>query len=73
MNNKSFALNILQFNNQQKISHLYKSEHNKTRENKVILLILENKQYVAVKNLNALLKDKGKCSEHFCINCCKKF
>ena len=25
------------------------------------------------KNLNSLLKDKNKCSEHFCINCFKKF
>ena len=31
MNNKSVALNILQFN-EQKISHLYKSEFNKTSE-----------------------------------------
>ena len=46
------------------MSHLYRSEHNKTRE---------NKHYVAVKNLNSLLKDKNKCSEHFCINCLKPF
>ena len=46
------------------------------REKQVVLLILtdEGKQhYVAVKNLNSLLKDKNKCSEHFCINCLKKF
>ena len=49
MNNRSIALNILQPNNEQKISYLYKSEHNRTRENKVILLILEDKHYVAVK------------------------
>ena len=54
-----------------KISHLYKYEYN--RKKKVILLILEDKHYVAVKNLNVLLKDKGKCSEHFCVNCFKKF
>ena len=60
MNNKSIALIILQIQDQEKISHYYKSEHNKTRENKVIFLILENKHYVAVKNLNSLLKDKKK-------------
>ena len=27
-------------NNQEKISHYYKSQYNKTRENKVILLML---------------------------------
>ena len=37
MNNKSIALNILQVDNQEKINHYYKSEHNQTRENKVIL------------------------------------
>ena len=73
INNKSIALNILQVNNEQKISHLYKSEYNRTRENKVILLILEDKHYVAIKNLNSLLKDKNKCSEQFYINCFKKF
>ena len=75
MNNKSIALNVLQEVNK-KISHLYKSEFNRTRENRVILLILtdNNKQhYVAVRNLNSLLKDKNKCSEHFCINCFKTF
>ena len=59
MNNKSIALNILQFNNEQKINHYYKSEHNKTRENKVILLILkdnEKQHYLAIEKLNALLK-----------------
>ena len=73
MNNKSIALNVLQVN-EQKISHYYKSEFNKTREKQVILLILtdeEQHHYVAVKNLNSLLKDKNKCSEHFCINCFK--
>ena len=43
MNNKSVALNVLQAN-EQKISHLYKSEFNKTREKQVILLILPNDQ-----------------------------
>ena len=67
MNNKSVTMFI---------SDLYQSEFNKTRENHVILLILSDHQkqhYVAVKKLNSLLKDKNKCSEHFCINCFKKF
>ena len=36
MNNKSIALNIVQVTTEQKISHYYKSEFNKTRENKAI-------------------------------------
>ena len=74
MNNKSMSLNILQVN-EQKISHLYKSEFNRTREKKAILIILSDDQkqhYVAVKKLNSLLKDKNKFSEHFCIDCFKK-
>ena len=60
-NNKSIALNFLQVsenvNSPQKISHLYKSEFNKLREKKVILLMIndnEKQQYLAVKNLHAL-------------------
>ena len=48
------SLNILQVN-EQEISHLYKSEFNKTREKQVMLLILTDDQkqhYVAVKNSN---------------------
>ena len=58
--NKSIALNILQVLNNE-ISHYYKSEFNKTRENKAILLILsdnEKQHYLAVKKLNALLKTR---------------
>ena len=56
MNNKSINLNILQVN-EQKISHIYKSEFNKTRENKVVLLMIndnEKRDYLAVKRLNGL-------------------
>ena len=59
MNNKSIALNILQANNEQKISHLYNSKFNKARENKVILLMIsdnEKQQYLAVKRFNSVLK-----------------
>ena len=75
MDNKSIALNVVQVN-KQKISHLYKSEFNRTRENRAILFVLtddEKQHHVAVKNLNSLLKDKNKCSGHFCVNCFKKF
>ena len=71
INNKSIALNILQFHNEQKMNQLYKSEHNRTRENKVILLILEDKHYVAVKNLNSLLKDKNKVLNTFVLTALK--
>ena len=60
MNNNSIALSILQANNEQKISLFYNSEFNKTRENKVILLMIndnEKQYYLFVKNLNALLKN----------------
>ena len=76
MNNKSIALNILQFNDEEKINHLYKSEHNKTREKRVILLMItdNNKQhYLAVKRLNGLLKKKTQHSRECCINCLKLF
>ena len=68
MNNTSIALNILQVNNKEKISHLYKPRYNKTRENKLILLQLENKHYTFVKNLHSLLKS-NKNDSNFCINC----
>ena len=62
MNNKSIALNILRAN-EQKISPYYKSEFNKTRENKTLLIItddnnLKRQHYLAVKKLNALLKKR---------------
>ena len=52
MKNKSIALSILQSGDNKKINHYYKPEFNRTRENKVILLIL------AVKSLNGLLKKR---------------
>ena len=60
MSNKSIALNILQHNTE-KISQIYKSEFNKTREEQVVLLIITDGQkqhYLSVKNLNSLLKKK---------------
>ena len=62
MNNKSIALNILQIT-EEKISHLYKSEHNKTRGNKAIFLMISSNEkqhphYLAVKKLNPLLQKR---------------
>ena len=40
-----------------------------------MLLIItdgEKEHYVYVKNLNFLLKTKGKCSERYCLNCFKR-
>ena len=76
MNNKSIALNILQLNNEQKINHFYKSEHNKTRENKVILLMIsenEKQHSLAVKKLNAPLKTKIEHSGDYCLDWFKLF
>ena len=77
MSNKSIALNILQINDQGKISHYYKSKYNKIRENQVILLIItdNNKQRnIFAKKLNALLKNKNNHHvNYFCINCLKRF
>ena len=53
MNNKSIALNVLYTHSDGKISHLHKSEFNKTREKQSIILILTDDQkqhYVAVKS-----------------------
>ena len=72
MNNESVALNVLIPLHNEKISHLYKSEHNKARENKVILLMVSG-HYFFVKNLNSLLKKEYACSENYCINCLKVF
>ena len=44
MNNKSTALNILQVQDQGKISHLYQYKHNKTRKNKAILLMITDNE-----------------------------
>ena len=76
MNNKSIALNILQIKDQEKISHYYKSEHNKTRKNKVILLMItdnDKQHYLAIKRFNFLLKKKTEHSGDYCLDCFKLF
>ena len=53
-NNESIVLNVLfASQNSEKITHLYKSEHNHNQENKVFLLMINNgdeKYYFAVKS-----------------------
>ena len=75
MNNKSIALDILQVN-EEKISHFYKSEFNKTREKQVILLMIndaEKQRYLAAKRLNGRFKKKTGHSGECCLNCLKLF
>ena len=73
MNNKSIALNVLYVQSDtEKISHLCKSEFNKTREKQVILLMITDDEYnspqkqhfLAVKRLNALLKKRQVIGEN---------
>ena len=52
INNEKISLNVYQFDNE-KISQLYKSNHNRPKE--INLLLLENKHYVSIKNLKSLL------------------
>ena len=79
INNKSIALNVLIVPNNEdirKISQVYKSEFNKTRENRVILLMITDSQkqhFLAVKRLNALLKKKAEHSGDYCLDCFKLF
>ena len=73
--NNEIALNILYLpHNTRKIHVAYKSKHNLTRKNQVILLMTsngENWHYLVVKNLSGLLK--GITSNHkedfYCLNC----
>ena len=73
--NNEIALNILYVpHNTKKIHVAYKSKHNLTRENQIILLMItdgEKWHYLAVKNLSGLLR--GITSNHagdfYCLNC----
>ena len=65
MNNQSIALNVLQVEDQEKISHFYKSEFSNIRQKQVILLMItdiekqnskRSPHYLAVKRLSSLLK-----------------
>ena len=73
--NNEIALNILYvLHNTRKIHVAYKSKHNLTRENQIILLMItdgEKWHYLTVKNLSGLLR--GITSNHkedfYCLNC----
>ena len=75
LNNESIALNILYVPHKTRKIHLaYKSKHNLTFKNQVILLMItdgEKWHYLAVKSLSALLN--GITSNHngdfYCLNC----
>ena len=79
LNNESIALNILYVPHKtRKICLAYKSKHNLTRENQVILLMItdgEKWHYLAVKSLPALLN--GIISNHngdfYCLNCFRAY
>ena len=81
MNNKPIALNVLHTHSYEKISHLYKSEFNKTREKQVNLLMIndnecnspEKQRYLSVKRLNGLFKKKTGHSGECCVNCLRLF
>ena len=77
MNNNTIALNILKIQEQEKISHHYKSRYNKTRKNKTVLLMItdnDKEHYIFVKTLDALLKNKNNHNAcYFCISCLKRF
>ena len=75
LNNNNIALNILYVPfNTKKIEIAYKSKHNLTRDNQIILLMIcngENWHYLAVKSLSGLFT--GVTSNHkedyYCLNC----
>ena len=79
LNNESVALNILYVPHKTVKIHLaYKSQHNLTCENQVILLMVadgEKWHYLAVKSLSALLN--GITSNHngdfYCLNCFRAY
>ena len=66
LNNKSIALNVLYVpEDERTIRHAYKSKHDLTRENQVILLMISDDEkwhYLTVRHLSVLLK--GMASKH---------
>ena len=75
LNNNNIAINIFYVPfNTKKIEIAYKSKHNLTRDNQIILLMIsngENWHYLAVKSLLGLFT--GVTSNHkedyYCLNC----
>ena len=78
-NNKSIALNVLYVaHNAEKIRHAYKSKHNLTRQNLVILLVItdgEKWHYLAVKRLSALFREitGNNHGDLYCLNCFQSY
>ena len=79
LNNESIALNILYVPHKtRKICLAYKSKHNLTRENQVILLMItdgEKWHYLAVKSLPALLNGiiSNRNGDFYCLNCFRAY
>ena len=79
LSNMSIVLNVLYVPEGEKtIRHAYKSKHNLTGENQVILLMIgdgEKWHYLTVRSFSALLK--GITSKHkddsYCLNCFHSF
>ena len=73
--NNEIALNILYVpHNTRKIHVAYKSKHNLTRENQIILLMISNGEkwhYLVVKNLSGLLRriTSNHKEGFYCLNC----
>ena len=73
--NNEIALNILYVpHNTRKIHVAYKSKHNLTRENQIILLMItdgEKWHYLTVKNLSGLLRGitSNRAGDFYCLNC----
>ena len=73
-------MTVLHTHRDEKVSHLYKSEFNKTREKQIMLLMItdgecnssQKQHYLSVKKLNALLK-KSDHSGDYCLDCFKLF
>ena len=75
LNNESIALNILYVPHKTKKIHLaYKSKHNLTHENQVVLLMITNGEkwhYTAVTRLSGLLRriTSNHNGAFYCLNC----
>ena len=64
IDNKNVNLNILAIKGDEKeINYIYKSQFKPDRKDKANLLLLENKHYTCIKNLDLLLTDSSSESE----------
>ena len=72
-NNRSMALFVLNYGDNGKITHIFNSNYIKEINQHVILLLLENKHYVTVTRLNALIRDSNNSRMVYCIHCLQPF